>query len=218
VEAARAPVSALYYSGMSETTIHFIRHGEVLNPAGRFYGRLPRYPLSNSGRIQAQQAANHLEGSPVRAVIASPLLRARQTADIIANWLGGIPVSYSQLILECHTPYDDWSVSQLEDRHWDLYTGNQPPYELPEDVITRACRFAEKTRLRYAGQQVVAVTHADVILFLALWANGLQVNYENKARVERGELPICFPATASITSLAWKSGQSLPEHTYTETW
>jgi len=203
---------------MSETTIHFIRHGEVHNVGDLFYGRLPRYPLNDRGRFQAQQAANHLAQASVRAVFASPLLRARQTADIIANWMGGIPVSYSHLILECHTPYDGWPVSQLEARHWDLYTGNQPPYELPEDVIARARRFTEKTRARYAGQQVVAVTHADVILFLTLWAKGLEVNYENKARVERGELPIHFPATASITSMTWKPGQLLPEHTYIETW
>jgi probable phosphoglycerate mutase len=203
---------------MSETIIHFIRHGEVHNPTNRFYGRLPRYRLSENGRRQAQQTAEYLSKTPARAVFSSPLLRARQTADIIAARLGELPVHTSELLLECRTPYDGWPIDQLDAKHWDLYTGNQPPHELPADVVDRACRFALRVVRKYAGQQVVAVTHADVILFLALWAHGFAVNYENKARVERGELPMRFPATASITTLIWKSTQDLPEWSYAETW
>ena len=43
---------------MSDTTIvHLLRHGEVENPAGIVYGRLPGYHLSANGRAMAEAAA-----------------------------------------------------------------------------------------------------------------------------------------------------------------
>ncbi len=62
-----------------------IRHGEVWNPDGIVYGRLPGYGLSERGRTEAAELADALEGEPIRAVFASPLLRARQTAAILAE-------------------------------------------------------------------------------------------------------------------------------------
>src|SRR5690348_15220277 len=62
-----------------------IRHGEVWNPDGIVYGRLPRYGLSARGRAQAAELAGALAREPIRAVSASPLLRARQTAAILAE-------------------------------------------------------------------------------------------------------------------------------------
>ena len=46
---------------MSDTTIvplHLLRHGEVENPAGIIYGRLPGYHLSANGRSMASAAAD----------------------------------------------------------------------------------------------------------------------------------------------------------------
>ena len=39
---------------MVATTLHLLRHGEVHNPTGVLYGRLPGYHLSERGRAQAQ--------------------------------------------------------------------------------------------------------------------------------------------------------------------
>lgn len=62
--------------------IHLIRHGEVDNPDGILYGRLPGFQLSARGREMAELAAKHVleEGRAVAALYASPLLRARQSA------------------------------------------------------------------------------------------------------------------------------------------
>ena len=48
---------------MARTTIHLMRHGEVHNPEGILYGRLPGYHLSELGRQMAVQVADVLSAS-----------------------------------------------------------------------------------------------------------------------------------------------------------
>jgi probable phosphoglycerate mutase len=66
----------------------FLRHGETdWNREGRFQGATD-VPLNAAGLAQAQAAAERLAGQPVTALVASPLVRARKTAEIVAARLG----------------------------------------------------------------------------------------------------------------------------------
>ena len=60
--------------------IHLVRHGEVSNPKGILYGRLPGYHLSELGQRMAAAAAGELAGHPITALYASPLQRAQESA------------------------------------------------------------------------------------------------------------------------------------------
>ena len=62
-----------------------MRHGEVENPDGVLYGRLPGFGLSADGAAMAQLAANALvaEGRPTVRVLTSPLQRAVESASPI---------------------------------------------------------------------------------------------------------------------------------------
>ncbi|HLR56136.1 MAG TPA: histidine phosphatase family protein, partial [Actinomycetales bacterium] len=68
-----------------------MRHGEVYNPEGILYGRLPGYVLSDLGHEMARRVADFLAGkldaprADLVHVVASPLERAQQTADPIAK-------------------------------------------------------------------------------------------------------------------------------------
>ncbi len=66
------------------TVVHLMRHGEVHNPQGVLYGRLPGYHLSELGRKMADRVAEHLADRDIRYVVASPLERAQETAAPIA--------------------------------------------------------------------------------------------------------------------------------------
>src|SRR5437879_13615625 len=67
--------------GANRTTIvHLVRHGEVHNPQGVLYGRLPGYHLSTRGEQQAIIVAEFLAERDIVHVAHSPLQRARQTA------------------------------------------------------------------------------------------------------------------------------------------
>ncbi|WP_428954096.1 histidine phosphatase family protein [Streptomyces sp. cg35] len=67
------------------TVVHLMRHGEVHNPEGILYGRLPDYHLSELGRQMADRVAEHLSSRDVTHVVASPLERAQETATPIAK-------------------------------------------------------------------------------------------------------------------------------------
>ena len=46
---------------MTETTVvHLMRHGEVYNPTGVLYGRIPDFHLSELGRKMADRVAEHV--------------------------------------------------------------------------------------------------------------------------------------------------------------
>lgn len=74
---------------MNAAEIIFVRHGETeSNRAGRLQGRSD-LPMNETGRRQAAAAAMELAGTgPWDVVVSSPLFRARQSAQIIADLLG----------------------------------------------------------------------------------------------------------------------------------
>lgn len=72
-----------------QSLIHFVRHGEVENPDGVLYGRLPGFGLSTSGAAMAELAAEALKAAnrPVVKLISSPLQRAVESAAPIERAL-----------------------------------------------------------------------------------------------------------------------------------
>lgn len=81
------------------TTVHLLRHGEVHNPAGVLYGRLPGFSLSDLGVAQAKLAAEYLAIRPIGHLVSSPLERARQTARPLADALG-LPIEVDERLIE----------------------------------------------------------------------------------------------------------------------
>ncbi|WP_062383601.1 histidine phosphatase family protein [Demequina iriomotensis] len=81
--------------------VHVLRHGHVHNPDGVLYGRLPEFRLSDAGQAMAQAVAEHLvaTGEPIGRVVASPLLRAQQTAAPIAAAFG-LEIATDERVIE----------------------------------------------------------------------------------------------------------------------
>ena len=77
---------------MVEKELHdiiFLRHGESVGNAERRWQGQADYPLTERGRQQAQALADRwlAEGRTFDCILTSPLKRARETADIIAEAL-----------------------------------------------------------------------------------------------------------------------------------
>ena len=78
---------------MNQSAIYLARHGETAwNREGRWQGQND-IPLHDEGRQQARALAERLRGCGVTRVYTSDLLRARETADIVAAALGLAPVT-----------------------------------------------------------------------------------------------------------------------------
>jgi broad specificity phosphatase PhoE len=67
---------------MPANRIHLVRHGEVYNPTGVLYEQLPNFHLSETGIAMARAAAEELksQSAPIKALFASPLDRAQESA------------------------------------------------------------------------------------------------------------------------------------------
>ncbi|HEY9525822.1 MAG TPA: histidine phosphatase family protein [Anaerolineales bacterium] len=108
----------------------FLRHGEsVGNAQARWQGQSD-YPLTEKGRAQAQALAERWksEGTTFDRIIASPLGRAKATAEIIASAIG-VQVEYDPILLERHIgEMEGLTAEEVRKRP-------QPPYVTPYDSI-----------------------------------------------------------------------------------
>ena len=81
------------------TVTHLLRHGQTEHtPERRFSGR-NELPLSLTGRAEAEAAAARAADLGIEVVVASPLRRTRETAEIVAAALG-LPVEFDEDLVE----------------------------------------------------------------------------------------------------------------------
>jgi probable phosphoglycerate mutase len=88
------------------TDVYLARHGQTAyNLERRFQGHL-RVPLDDTGRAQAADLAERASAHGFAALWCSPLLRARETADIVAERIGVEPREDPRLM---ETDAGDWT-------------------------------------------------------------------------------------------------------------
>jgi broad specificity phosphatase PhoE len=91
---------------VSPARVYLARHGQtVYNLERRFQGHLP-VPLDDTGREQARDLAERASVHPFAALWCSPLLRARETADIVAERIELTPREDARLM---ETDAGDWT-------------------------------------------------------------------------------------------------------------
>ena len=193
-----------------------MRHGEVHNPAHTLYGRMPGYFLSETGIAQAHAAGAWLADKPLTSIYTSPMERAQQTAGIVASYRQDLSPVIDERIIEVSTPYEGQPIDDLAAMGWDLYTGNQPPHEVPGTVLDRVLDFCDYIVERYSGQSVAAVAHGDILVFAWLHAQGVEPEALMKDRLRVYALPVDYPATASIMTFELQDSprQTLPQVNY----
>jgi broad specificity phosphatase PhoE len=92
--------------------IWLARHGETTsNKERRFQGQLD-VPLNETGREQARALAERVRGEPLAALYASPLSRARETAEIVGEAIG-LPVQLDERFKEVDV--GDWQERLKDD-------------------------------------------------------------------------------------------------------
>ena len=190
---------------MPADRIHLIRHGEVHNPGQVLYGRLPHFRLSDRGHEMAELAAKTLKADkrPVSALIASPLLRTRESAEHVQELLG-LELITDQRVIE---PYNIFEGRKLSAKHialrphliYHLRNPNKPTWGEPyEAVLARMLEAIRQANESVLDGDVVIVTHQLPIVMVQRHLAGLALAHNPKKRK-------C--SLSSITSLEIRNGR-----------
>jgi len=172
----------------TRSIVHLLRHGEVYNPEGVLYGRLPGYRLSELGEQMAQRAADALADHDIAAVISSPMERAQQTAEPIAQ-LHGHDIGIEPLAIEADNIFEGQRVSVGDGvlrqpatwRH--LWNPFRPSWGEPYvDVASRMRQAIVNTRERAQGREAVLVSHQLPIWIARLDAEGRRLWHDPRSR------------------------------------
>jgi broad specificity phosphatase PhoE len=182
------------------TRVHLVRHGEVYNPDGILYGRLPGFSLSETGRAQAAAVADALADSDVVAVIASPLQRAQETAAPIAA-RHDLAVGTDENLIESANYLEGKRVSPGDGVWrdprvwWQLRNPFTPSWGEPyKQIAARMVTAVDKVRARAAGHEAVCVSHQLPVWTVRMYLSGKRLWHDPRRRE-------C--ALASVTSLVY---------------
>jgi len=194
-------------SPAAATRLLLARHAEVDNARRVLYGRLPRFALSPAGRREAERLAQALAGEPVAAIYSSPLLRARQTAGVIARHHPNAPRHVSTLLHEVRSAWEGTPLASFAAGFSTYGDRRAPDDETMADIAARMLRFVGRVRRRHPGVCVVAVSHGDPITILRVALRGWPLTLA--AIRGRDYADLC-----SVTEVVWEPGAERPRVTY----
>ena len=177
-------------------TIFLVRHGETdWNREGRIMGTLP-VPLNERGDEQARGVAQALTRYPIAALFSSPVARAVQTADRVAERLG-LPITEEAGLTEL-------AMGGWEGRYWNELESDQsrrslyshplearaPGGETLAEVQKRAVAAIENALAIQNHRPSVFVTHADVVRTVVAHYLNLRITDSQRLRIDHASLTI----------------------------
>ena len=153
----------------TDAAVFLARHGQTAyNLERRFQGHLP-VPLDDTGRGQAAELAEAAAALPFAVLWCSPLLRARQTADIVAERIGLEPIEDERLV---ETDAGDWTDRPFADVHAEdpdgfaAFVAGDPDFRFPggESFAAQAARVSAALQDIEGGElPALVVCHGQVI-------------------------------------------------------
>jgi broad specificity phosphatase PhoE len=197
---------------MDRTVVHLLRHGEVFNPDGVLYGRLPGFYLSDLGKQMALRAADALANHDITHVVSSPMERAQETAAPLAE-RHGLAIAIDPDLIEADNIFEGQRVSVgdgvlRQPRTWrHLWNPFRPSWGEPYDeVAVRMHRAIDAARGQARGHEAVLVSHQLPVWVARLRAEDRRLWHDPRSRQ-------C--SLASLTSLTYDD-DTLTAITYTE--
>ena len=192
---------------MDATRLIVVRHGETAwNVDTRIQGHLD-IPLNATGLWQARQLAGALAGEAISAIYTSDLLRARTTAQAVADATGAALVDEPGLRERAFGSFQGRTFAEVETEHPEQarrWRQRDPDYApdggeslrvLRERVVDTTHRLAA----RHPGELVLLVTHGGV----------LDVLYRAATRQDIQAPRTWQLGNAAINRLLWTHGHGL---------
>jgi probable phosphoglycerate mutase len=197
---------------MTPASVYLARHGQTAyNLERRFQGQMA-VPLDDTGREQARDLAERASAHPFTTLWCSPLLRARETADIVAERIGLSPREDARLM---ETDAGDWTDRLFTDVHAedpDGFAGfieGRPDFAFPggESFAQQGQRVADALADVELGELPALVVCHGVVIRIALYQRaGHKIALAE--RVPNAALVPLDPVEAEHTDLG--GGAALP--------
>lgn len=190
-------------TSVSATTVFLVRHAAHDRLGRVLAGRMPGVHLGEAGRAEAASVAARLGRERIVAVYSSPLERARETAETVAQALG-LPVLVSEALneIDCGAwtgqSFDDLSL----DERWQGWNRSRAAGQAPGGESMRAVQQRIAFALanwseEHRGAAIVAVSHSDVIKALVCRVLDLSLDRHGSFEI----------SPASVTTLVtWERG------------
>ena len=187
------------------TVVHLMRHGQVHNPEGVLYGRLPGFGLSELGHEMAARLADHWDGVPLTHLRCSPLQRARETLAPTAELFPQLDVVIDERVTEAANAFEGKVFGAdnkaLRDVRMIRYVLNplRPSWGEPYREIAARMRAAlvDASAAAGPGGQALVVSHQLPIEMVRRDAEGRPLVHDPRRR--RCTL-------ASVTSFTFRDG------------
>lgn len=158
---------------------YIIRHGQTnWNKEGRIQGKTD-IELNEKGIEQAKEARKILENYPIDMIVASPLKRARKTAEII-NEVKNVPIIFKEELEE--RGFGDFEGKIRKEIHDEIldseilanYSVNKEykGIETIHDLCDRVWDLIDKLKEEYQDKNILLVTHGGVTRAISGYFNG----------------------------------------------
>lgn len=155
--------------------IYIVRHGETdWNISKKVMGRFDE-PLNEKGKEQATIVSKTLSSNKIDLIICSPLLRTKQTAEII-NENKNIEIIYDERIIERDFgEFEGLNINEFEFAdYWNYYKNKQ--YNKAENIIDffdRIYSFLDDIIEKYSDKNILVVTHGGVSISMYCYFNNI---------------------------------------------
>ncbi|MEP6666732.1 MAG: histidine phosphatase family protein [Nocardioidaceae bacterium] len=175
-------------STSATTVVHLLRHGEVDNPLGVLYGRLPDYHLSELGVQMAERVAKTLTGRDVTHLVSSPLERAQETAQPSAEAFG-LDIVTDGRVIEAANSFEgqrfgvgDGSLRRPSAWRY-LYNPFRPSWGEPyKDIVVRMLAAMHDAREAAAGHEALIVSHQLPVWIVRSFVEGRRLFHDPRKR------------------------------------
>ena len=153
--------------------IYITRHGQTdWNVQKKVMGRFDE-PLNQNGLKQAEETRKKLIDIDIDLIICSPLMRAKQTAEVI-NTNRNIPIIYDDRIIE--RDFGEFEGMETKDfdfqGYWNYYENMQ--FQSAENIqvfFQRVYNFLNDIIKKYHGKNILLVAHGGVSIPVACYFN-----------------------------------------------
>ncbi len=181
------------------TRVYLIRHGEIPQVEPRCFIGQQDLPLTDEGRRQITLLAEYLATKAIDRVVTSPLLRCRQSTDILCGRLQNISAEVDASLREISLgAWEGLSVSQVRAHYPGDYEsrGQDPLHFRPcqgesfADLLGRVWPVFQAIAATSNGKRVAIVTHAGVIRVLLLRILGMHPDELFRLKLDYGRLTV----------------------------